>query len=65
MSRFAGTDNLETLRGAEQERAAIVAWLREQRGGFGLKDEAHAFADAIERADHLTATKQGGDHAEG
>lgn len=37
-------------RTAEQERAAIVAWLREK---WGMLPEALDFADAIERGDHI------------
>jgi hypothetical protein len=41
---------------AEQERAAIVKWLREQyplpHHGDPVSMEAHYLADAIERGDH-------------
>lgn len=39
---------------AEEERAAIVAWLREQDKLEGISYSDYAWAaDAIERSDHL------------
>lgn len=44
-------------RTAEQERAAIVAWLREK---WGMLPEALDFADAIERGDHHSGETNNG-----
>lgn len=44
-------------RTAEQERAAIVAWLRKE---WGMLPEALDFADAIERGDHHSGETNNG-----
>ncbi len=46
---------------AEQERAAIVAWFRGERGKWPGIDPhtAQCLANAIERGDHLALTHHG------
>ena len=41
--------------GAEAERAAIVAWLEAQGDRYSV--DAHYFAEAIERGEHLKSEK--------
>jgi hypothetical protein len=43
----------EARKGAEKERAAVVAWLREYEGHSSLASLFALMADTVERGDHI------------